>query len=256
MGKCIFTNLKSSKARSAVSSSLDPLTNLLAVTVRRWLHRIMWRLVESFKKKEDVKGEKLRDTIDAVYDLNKIYWDADGNLRYGKTTRDRDYEVLTILKADESDADDPDETKLWMIVPSRWIKFWLLFSHHKIVHEPPGPINTRSLVIKDKTSGLLRPRNTLNPPTQSDPGHYRRVSLEVWLKLLNMYGCDGPAIAVLGAPYDEKSRWRLFGTPRLIDSSVLPAPVPRPQDKGGEKGEEAAGGEDRTTKKRSLFRLF
>jgi len=39
-------------------------------------------------------GKKKNDDI---FDLKKIYWDADGNLRHGFSDRNRDAEVLKLL---------------------------------------------------------------------------------------------------------------------------------------------------------------
>lgn len=196
----------------------------------------------------------------AVNDIKNIYWDADGNLRCGKSSRDRDGEVLEILSGDASD--ETEEARLWMIVPSRWIRNWLLFAHLKIATDAPGPINMDSLLQRDETvDGGWRPKNTLLPPgkgaaaeakgtkspgTNKDkspgtktsssnkarkeeksedfPGHYRRISLEAWLLLVDLYGLTEPgyALAVRGTPYHDLQRWRVFKNPRQIDAEILP----------------------------------
>jgi len=39
---------------------------------------------------------------------------------------------------------------------------------------PPGKINTSSLLVKDrKVEGGIRPKRSLKPPTANSPGHYR-----------------------------------------------------------------------------------
>lgn len=92
-----------------------------------------------------------------------------------------------------------------MIVPSRWIKQWLLFTYHKACNAP-GKIDMFSLLTADSTVELnWRPKTTLKAPiTAPDdprvvdhPGHYRRVGFEVWTKLLDLYGINGFAIAVV-----------------------------------------------------------
>lgn len=65
-----------------------------------------------------------------------------------------------------------------MIVPSRWIRQWLLFALVK-VNDPPGPIDMFSLLKQDSTAGDIgwRPLKTLRPPCsefgKEHPGHYR-----------------------------------------------------------------------------------
>lgn len=154
-------------------------------------------------------------------------------MRYGETDRNRDHEVIVLLQAD--DIDQSDLTKVWMIIPSRWIKQWLLFAHLKLTVVPPGPINMFSLLMQDSgVPGGWRAKKTLLPPIVSvandgsidqHPGHYRRISLEVWLKLIDMYGIDGFALAVRGIPYDDKNRWVVFKNPRIIDINQMPEPV-------------------------------
>ena len=159
-----------------------------------------------------------------------IYWDADGNLRHGNSSRDRDAEVLDILSGDTSE--ETEEGRVWMIVPSRWVRHWLLFAHLKISTDAPGPINMDSLLQRDDSvEGGWRPKNTLLPPgkgadaaekaakaagnfdkkggktsnnkadgkegsSEDFPGHYRRISLEAWMQLVDLYGLTEPGFAL------------------------------------------------------------
>jgi len=181
-----------------------------------------------------------------IKDVRRIYWDADGNLRYGTTTRNRDDEIMHILQADITD--EKDDTKMWMIIPSRWVSQWLVFAYYKMGPEP-GKIPMFTLLKQDNSvDGGWRPKSNLLSPengklnagipnggiTEDRPGHYRRVSLEAWLKLLDLYGIEGFAIAVKGVPYDDTSRWRVFKNSRLIDVTLLPDPEP-PEKKEAEK---------------------
>jgi hypothetical protein len=93
-----------------------------------------------------------------------------------------------------------------VIMPSRWLRRWLLFTHMK-TDEEPGPVSMSLLLTRDPAAPSgLRPKKTLRPPSTptpekpdapDSPGHYRRVTLEVWLKFVALYGTDGPAIAVV-----------------------------------------------------------
>ena len=64
------------------------------------------------------------------FDVKKVYWDVDGNLRQGTYDRKREEELLHVLERDCGDDSDPNQ--VWMIIPSRWIRNWLLFSHLKL----------------------------------------------------------------------------------------------------------------------------
>ena len=70
------------------------------------------------------------------FDISKIYWDGDGNLRHGTTERNRDQEILELLQSDTSD--QSDNNQVWVIMPSRWIRLWLQFAYVKL-GDPPGP---------------------------------------------------------------------------------------------------------------------
>ena len=61
---------------------------------------------------------------------------------------------------------------------------------------------------------------------------WRRISFEAWFALYELYKMDtnGHAIAVLGYPYDDLSRWRVFRNPRYIDVRTLPPPEVMPKD--------------------------
>ena len=67
-----------------------------------------------------------------------------------------------------------------MIIPSRWIKEWVMFVHLKIGKEPKS-ITMQSLLVSDPAvEGNLRPNRNLQRPnaegTEQDeeaPGHYR-----------------------------------------------------------------------------------
>lgn len=184
------------------------------------------------------------------YDVKKIFWDADGNLRQGLSDRVREEELLHILERDCGDDSDPNQ--VWMIIPSRWIRNWLLFAHLKLASEPPGPIDIGSLIKKDDSESNpdpsgWRPIKTLTPPTRTKidtgdyskpefdvkPGQYRRIPRDVWDQLVDMYGLTEPqyCIAVKGntpeTPSSDLSRWRIFTDPHEVDESALPEPKVR-----------------------------
>lgn len=59
-----------------------------------------------------------------------------------------------------------------------------------------------SLLVADSNAhGGWRPKRNLLPPTnkyqEERTGHYRRISLEAWINLVDLYGLDGYAIAVV-----------------------------------------------------------
>lgn len=126
--------------------------------------------------------------------------------RHGRSDRNRDEEILAVLQADSCKEEDP--TAVWMIIPSRWLKMWLLFTHFKVEPSPPGPIDMLSLLKQDPTViGGWRPKKNLLPPSTKEgevrPGHYRRITIEAWIQLVDLYGLDGFAIAVVSMRLDH-----------------------------------------------------
>ena len=118
------------------------------------------------------------------------------------------------------------EKDLWVIIPSRWVRKWLTFALLK-QSDAPGPIPTATLLTRIKApsdaflhsppplsssssalSTLWRVKRKLLPPSYATnqyeddfPGHYRRISIEAWLVLVELYGVSGPAIAVVKPIY-------------------------------------------------------
>jgi hypothetical protein len=149
--------------------------------------------------------------ISRVNDPKNIYWDDYGNLRLGMTKRDRTDELLQLLMRDKT-----EDVDLWVIIPSRWLRQWLIFAHLKR-GDPPGKIDTRILLTKDKkTPSGWRPKLSLKPPSlaqdkfdESSPGHFRRITLEAWTILVEMYDVEegAPAIAVVFPSFHFRSKF-------------------------------------------------
>ena len=198
------------------------------------------------------------------YEVSKVYWDCDGNLRQGLSDRRREEEMLKVLESDTVEDDTPD--KVWYIIPSRWIRNWLIFAHLKLSEDAPGPIDVSTLIKEDENNpGEYRPKKTLEPPSKTrveggdfakqeydlQPGHFRRIGLETWGTLISLYGIEEPkfTIAVLGNTKDSRaddvSRWVVFsgGDPLKIDKSKLPEPTI--EDKAEE--------EKQTRRKKKMF---
>ncbi len=175
------------------------------------------------------------------FDVQKIYWDVDGNLRQGTSDRKREEELLHVLERDCGDDSDP--TQVWVVIPSRWIRNWLLFAHLKLSGEPPGPIDIGPLIKEDPTAeGGWRPKNTLQPPSRNKietgdyaklefdvkPGQYRRIPYQAWEVLVSLYGQTEPkfCIAVKGntepTPASDINRWRIFKHNLNINPAELP----------------------------------
>jgi hypothetical protein len=97
-----------------------------------------------------------------------------------------------------------------LIIPSRWVRKWLLHAHYKVC-DAPGRIDMYPLLQQDDTvEGGWRPKNTLQSPLYSNdpnvedhPGHYRyfhRYDVLVWAKAVHDY----VAIVSVG-----EYRWKL-----------------------------------------------
>ena len=168
------------------------------------------------------------------YDIRMIFWDLDGNLRIGNSLRDRDQEVLSVLMVDDSDPESGDE--IWILLPSRWARRWVLFSHLRLTDVDPGPINLYNILVKDDGEPLgWRPNLNLkapiadhpDPKIENQPGHYRLISLKAFQKLEELYGSKGYPIAVWGKPNHDKSRWRVFKSSKHVEklaNDYLPKP--------------------------------
>ena len=50
-----------------------------------------------YERRNSDDEEGIVEEIKGRYDHTKIYWDIDGNLRYGETTKNRDEEVLSSM---------------------------------------------------------------------------------------------------------------------------------------------------------------
>ena len=135
-----------------------------------------------------------------------------------------------------------------MIIPSRFIRDWLLFAQMKMTNQHPAPIDIASLLKEDPSSACgYRPLKTLRPPEKvvtkdsgdyakieyaMTPGHYRLITIEAWRRFVTLYGVTEPGvmIAVKGnteeSPYTDMSRWRIFpDAMQQIDPNALPSPV-------------------------------
>lgn len=146
------------------------------------------------------------------YSWHKILYSTAIDFLPGLSSRNRDEEIIKILLADS--IDEADLSKVWwvtnshmffswscpyltlvlarilnrMIVPSRWIKEWLMFAHLKVGKEPKQ-VTMMSLLVTDPTvPGKLRPNRSLKRPnaegTSQDeeaPGHYRWGVLQLLL---------------------------------------------------------------------------
>ena len=73
-----------------------------------------------------------------------------------------------------------------MIVPSRWIREWLLFAYYKTANEP-GPITMSTLLTADGNN-WWRPLKTLRPPStepgKEHPGHYRCEMMMIMMMVI------------------------------------------------------------------------
>lgn len=151
------------------------------------------------------------------YDVRLIFWDMDGNLRLGNSLRNRDDEIISMLKGDQEDTEIADT--IWMLIPSRWARKWVLFAHLRLSNEEPGPIDMLSLMTADSSEALgWRPKMNLRAPIKDSPdpevddapGHYRRITLRAYKELERLYGVSGYPMAVWGEPYVDIDRWRIF----------------------------------------------
>ncbi len=176
------------------------------------------------------------------YDIRMMFWDLDGNLRIGKSLRDRDEEILKILMTGtdnpDKDVKDEEETgdEVYVLLPSRWLREWVLFAHLRLSEKEPGKINLYNLLTKDKDEALgWRPNLLLEEPIaestdmsiENRTGHYRAINLKTFLLFHRLYGVKGYPIGVWGQPIHDKRRWRVFPDVEFLENSYqdhLPKP--------------------------------
>ena len=179
-------------------------------------------------------------------------------MRVGDSVRDRDAEIKKLLELDSTE--DTEGNKLWLFIPSRWVRKWLMFASLKLSNEEPGRIDMLSLMMSEPSEPLrVRPKYNMKPPVcdaadpnvENSPGHYRRVTKECFAALEELYGIDGYPMAVLGEPYDDPTRWRIFRSTSSIDPKLLPAPIvedDESKDEKGKKDDSKKNGEKRNKK--------
>jgi len=188
------------------------------------------------------------------YDPRMIFWDRDGNLRLGSSIRNRDNEVLKILMEDGNDLSDQPADTIWMVIPSRWARKWVLFAHLRLTNEEPGPVDMFSLQVRDKDEELgWRPKLNLKPPISNStdpavdnfPGHYRLVTLRCYQKIEKLYRVHGHPMAVWGEPFHDVQRWRIFENTREVrlggrDHLPIPDLVVKQREEEAKKAEAEA----------------
>jgi hypothetical protein len=67
---------------------------------------------------------------------------------------------MAMLKTDLDDSTRADT--VWMLIPARWARKWVLFAHLRITDEEPGRVDMYSLMMPDKNESLgWRPKVNL-----------------------------------------------------------------------------------------------
>ena len=152
-----------------------------------------------------LSNSKADDTIDfeslknvgSIYDTEKIYYDDDGNLRFGLKSIDRKAELLEFANPLVDDISESDD-KIWYIIDSSWLKSWLAYVQYSSSDDynfpNPGPCNNRRLLIDniDYTGWIQKP--SIKCTTSNFAGDYRRISEDVWYKFCKYYTGSGPEI--------------------------------------------------------------
>eukprot|EP00658_Telonema_sp_P-2_P034028 TRINITY_DN2487_c0_g1_i2.p1 TRINITY_DN2487_c0_g1~~TRINITY_DN2487_c0_g1_i2.p1 ORF type:complete len:324 (+),score=43.19 TRINITY_DN2487_c0_g1_i2:211-1182(+) len=92
--------------------------------------------------------------------------------------RTKEREALLALKAG-----DKDESEMWYLISSNWLRKWRAWSRHDSHEEPPGLVTNDELLT---SSGV--PNRDLKPEK-----HYRAINVRAWDHLIQIYG-GGPAI--------------------------------------------------------------
>ena len=181
-----------------------------------------------------ISNSKADDTIDfeslknigSVYDTDKIYYDDDGNLRFGLKSIDRKAELLEFANPLVDDIIESDG-KLWYIVDSSWLTSWLAYVQYSSDEDynfpNPGPCNnTRLLIDNIDYTGWIQ-KSSLKCTTSNFAGDYRRISADVWYKFCKYYTGSGPEITCKSIK-DEKTGYFTYSEWNIDQSTYIEPP--------------------------------
>jgi len=149
-------------------------------------------------------GSKEDDGIDRdaiknageVYETDRIFYDNDGNLRFGKKPRIIKDEIK-LFQARGVDDTEEEDGKLWYIIDGPWLASWLAFvqiSDENFTFPDPGPCDNKRLLQHNKLFEGWEAREGLTQASKADSGDFRRITQKAWELYTNLYPGSGPAI--------------------------------------------------------------
>lgn len=155
-------------------------------------------------------GSKEANPDDFVYKTSTMYYDEDGNLRFGGPERDVEDEVEQMMRVDK---DDSDDDVLWYVVETAWVNAWLAYAHYgRGVSPYPGPVNNNSLIVEDPVKEAWVPKQGLLMATAGRAGDYRKVTKECWEVIEKFYKGSGPVILAKFSKEDPGHASGLYDT--------------------------------------------
>ena len=176
-----------------------------------------------------------------VYDVNHIFYDDIGNLRYSsklaKPVEQRNEELTAIMKCEEEfNAQlialkgkhvsvtqlQPSEEEFYCIIDSVWIDAWLQYVHLNTMAPGPGPCRNDRLIVFDDEKMSWVSKKGLRPASKLLKGDYRRVSKKIWETYKLYYPASGPMITV-GSDYLNDKTWVIHdhAPPKLKENKTL-----------------------------------
>jgi len=130
------------------------------------------------------------------FQMKNIFYDADGNLRCGNVTNDKDEEMRQVSLNDAFSTKLKDEDgSEWCVVDTNWFNAWMSFVHLDRNSSPnPGPCRNDRLVTFDEHTQRWVPRSGLVATDKRTNGNYSLMSPAVWEVFRDCYPGSGPEI--------------------------------------------------------------
>lgn len=146
------------------------------------------------------------DSPEAIgFQMKNIFYDADGNLRCGNVTNDKDEEMRQVSLGDAFATKLKDEDgSEWCIVDTNWFNAWMSFVHlDRDTCPNPGPCRNDRLVVFDEATQRWVARRGLVATDKRTNGNYSLMSPAVWEVFRDCYPGSGPHISYTYSSYHD-----------------------------------------------------
>ena len=148
------------------------------------------------ESKDEVSKFADIDENTSVYDTKLITFDENGHLIYGLAQADKNDELAQMMNIESRFGCKKQET--WYIVDAVWLNLWLLYVRDPWGIQPrPMPCFNHRLVYYDEEAKTFKSKPKLKLEVGNidhRSGDYRRVNVETWKLIQELYPGSGPTI--------------------------------------------------------------